>query len=250
MNKVLIGGLLISCTLFTTACATKGYVRKQVASVQDKVTELDQRTSENTKQIAEVDTRAQQGIQTLTASNGQVDKKATEAGSLAQQAQQTATSADSKATSLGNVVANLNNYHVVAQTSVEFKFNDSRLNDDAKKALDDFSGQLSAAQNSMVIVQGSTDNIGEEQYNNDLSQRRAEEVVRYLVANHNVPEYKVRAIGLGKEKPVAPNDTREGRKQNRRAEVQIVSNAEQSPQGATPGAQATSGSEVGQVVPK
>jgi len=164
MNKVLIGGLLISCTLFTTACATKGYVRKQVASLQDKVTELDQRTSENTKQIAEVDTRAQQGIQTLTASNGQVDKKATEAGSLAQQAQQTATSADSKATSLGNVVANLNNYHVVAQTSVEFKFNDSRLNDDAKKALDDFSGQLSAAQNSMVIVQGSTDNIGEEQY--------------------------------------------------------------------------------------
>ena len=250
MNKVLIAGLLISCTLFTTACATKGYVRKEVASLQDKVTELDQRTSENTKQIAEVDTRAQQGIQTLTASNGQVDKKATDAGSLAQQAQQTATSADSKATSLGNVVANLNNYHVVAQTSVEFGFGDSRLNDDAKKALDDFSGQLSAAQNSMVLVQGSTDNIGEEQYNNDLSQRRAEEVVRYLVANHNVPQFMVRAIGLGKDKPVAPNDTREGRKQNRRAEVQIVSNTQQSPQGATPGAQANSGGEVGQVVPK
>ena len=247
MNKVWIVGLMLGCVIFSLGCASKGYVRNQMTPLQDKVNELDQRTAENSKQITDVDTRAQQGIQTLTASNGEVDKKATDAGTIAQQAQQTATSADSKASSLGNVVANLNNYHVVAETSVEFAFADSRLSEDAKKALDDFSGQLASPQNAMVIVQGSTDNIGGEEYNNGLSQRRADEVVRYLVAKHDLPAYKVRTIGLGKEKPIAPNNTSDGRKQNRRADVQIVNNGEPQPsQGNTPG---QTSAEVGQVVP-
>jgi OmpA-OmpF porin, OOP family len=250
MNKVSIVGWLICCIIFSIGCATKGYVRKQTMPLQDKVNELDQRTAENTKQINDVDTRAQQGIQALTASNGQVDKKATDAGTLAQQAQQLATTADTKASSLGNVVANLNNYHVVAETSVEFGFGDARLSADAKKALDDFSGQLSSAQSSMIFVQGRTDDIGGEEYNYGLSQRRAEEVVRYLVAKYDVPAYKVRTIGLGKEKPVAPNNTSDGRKQNRRADVQIVSNGEQPPsQGSTPGQAASAGGEVGRVIP-
>jgi OOP family OmpA-OmpF porin len=57
-----------------------------------------------------------------------------------------------------------------------------------------------------------------------LSPRRAEEVVRYLAPKYDVPAYLVHTIAMEPEKPVASNNTADGRKKNRRADVQVISN--------------------------
>ena len=73
----------------------------------------------------------------------------------------------------------------------------------------------------MLELEGYTDATGTEQYNIGLSQRRAEAVERYLVSK-NLPLFRIAIVGLGKEKPVADNKTRDGRAQNRRVEVRVL----------------------------
>jgi OOP family OmpA-OmpF porin len=70
-----------------------------------------------------------------------------------------------------------------------------------------------------------TDSVGDANYNYQLSQRRAEAVVQYIAAKFNVPPHKFYLIGIGKDQEVATNKTAAGRAQNRRVQVQILSNA-------------------------
>jgi len=224
VNRVLILCVLLMAIVSSIGCATKSYVRKQVTPLLNRVNDLDQRTAENTKDIKDVDARAQQGIQAANSSTEQLSQKTTEAGNQAQQAKDLASSCDTKVASLTNTVSNLDNYHVVAQTLVEFGFDHTGLSNEAQQELDQIGSQLNGSKGYIVVVQGGTDNSGNKEYNYELSQKRAEEVVRYLSSKYNVPPYKVYAIGVGDEKPVAPNNTADGRQKNRRAEVQLMSN--------------------------
>ena len=76
----------------------------------------------------------------------------------------------------------------------------------------------------ILEVTGGTDSTGSAAYNYDLSQRRADSVVQYLAAKYGIAAHRFYLIGIGKDKEVAPNTTAEGRKQNRRVEVQLLSN--------------------------
>jgi OOP family OmpA-OmpF porin len=76
---------------------------------------------------------------------------------------------------------------------------------------------------SKVQVEGHTDGIGTEQYNQKLSERRAEAVRQYLIKEGGVEPGNISAIGYGKTKPVADNKTKEGRAENRRDEILILS---------------------------
>jgi OmpA-OmpF porin, OOP family len=73
-------------------------------------------------------------------------------------------------------------------------------------------------------VEGGTDAVGSSDYNYDLSQRRANAVIQYLAAQHNVPAHKIYLIGLGKDKPVDSNKTADGRAKNRRVDVRLMTN--------------------------
>jgi outer membrane protein OmpA-like peptidoglycan-associated protein len=73
-----------------------------------------------------------------------------------------------------------------------------------------------------VTVEGHTDSTGSAQINMELSQRRAESVKTYLVANNTLPENRIRAAGYGPDRPLAPNTTPEGRAINRRIDVLIA----------------------------
>lgn len=77
----------------------------------------------------------------------------------------------------------------------------------------------------MVEVEGHTDSRGGDGYNKDLSQRRAESVVTYLV-NKGVSRNRLKAIGYGEENPVESNDTTSGRAANRRVEFKILGDVE------------------------
>jgi OmpA-OmpF porin, OOP family len=72
-----------------------------------------------------------------------------------------------------------------------------------------------------ILIEGHTDNTGSLEYNLQLSQLRAQFVESFLVGN-GAPADRIRAIGYGKTRPEAPNDSATGRQQNRRVEIVIL----------------------------
>ena len=84
--------------------------------------------------------------------------------------------------------------------------------------------QLGSAKSYILEVTGGTDSVGSAQYNYSLSQRRADAVVQYLAAKYGVAPHRFYLIGIGKDQYVASNNTAERRKQNRRVQVQLLSN--------------------------
>ena len=238
MNRSLLVVLAGAAMVFDAGCATKKYVRNEAAPVINKTNELDDLTAKNTKDIRDVDARATQGIQGVDQKAGTADQKALAAGQAADQAQQAANQTSGKVDSLTNTVANLDNYRAVADTSVHFAFNSAVLSKKAKAALDQLGADIPNTKGYLIQLIGGTDSVGGAQYNYKLSQERASAVVQYLATKYNVPAYKIYVAGLGKDKEVAPNSSAKGRAQNRRVDVQLMTNIQDSTaaQNVTPAA--------------
>ena len=233
MNRFSAVAVLVAGSLpFTVGCATKKYVRNEVTPTVNKVNELDDLTAKNTRDIKDVDTRAQQGISEVNSKAATADQKALAAGQAADQANQAANQAANRVTSLAGTVENLDNYQQVSQTTVQFGFDKADLTRKAKHALDDMAQQLPNQKHYIIEVQGYTDSTGPADYNYKLSQRRADAVIQYLGSKHNIPAHKIYVIGLGKDAPVAKNSTAAGRAQNRRVDVRIMSNNAETPASA------------------
>jgi outer membrane protein OmpA-like peptidoglycan-associated protein len=184
----------------------------------NRVNELDDLTAKNARDIKDVDTRAQQGIE-------QADQKALAAGQSADKANQNATQAGKRVASLAGTVENLDNYKPVNETTVLFGFNKAELTANDKQTLDDFAQQFSGQKHYIIQVEGYTDSVGSAEYNYQLSQHRADAVIRYLAQKYNVPAYKIFVIGLGKDNPVAQNTSASGRAKNRRVDVRLMTNS-------------------------
>ena len=107
---------------------------------------------------------------------------------------------------------------------------------DDKEQLDQVAANLSNTKGYILALTGGTDSVGDAQYNYQLSNRRADAVVTYLSTKYNIPPHKFYLIGIGKENPVADNHSREGRAQNRRVEIKLMSNMSQSQSAANQGA--------------
>jgi OOP family OmpA-OmpF porin len=208
-----------------TGCATKNYVHTQTAPLVEHTDQLDSKTAANNQQIQEVDSRAQSGITRAQGSADAATVNAQNAGKGAGDAELAANDAVHRADSLDSVVKGLDNYKQAAIVSVTFGFDKAVLTKEDKEQLDAFAAQLGSVTGSILEVTGGTDSTGPAQYNYDLSQRRADAVVQYLASKCGVPAHRFYLIGIGKDKEVAPNTTAEGRKQNRRVQVQLLSNA-------------------------
>jgi OmpA-OmpF porin, OOP family len=208
----------------TVGCASKNYVKQQTTPLINKTNELDDLTAKNTKDIKDVDARVQSGLAAVNSKTDAADQKAQAAGQTAATAQQTADAANGRVTVLTDTVANLDNYHAVAETSVKFGFNKDNLTPKAKEALDQLAANLASTKGYIIALEGGTDSVGPADYNYDLSQRRANSVIQYLAAKYNVPAHKIYVIGLGKDKPVESNKTSAGRADNRRVDVRLMTN--------------------------
>ncbi|HLX38688.1 MAG TPA: OmpA family protein [Candidatus Binataceae bacterium] len=101
---------------------------------------------------------------------------------------------------------------------VHFDFNKSKIRPGDAAILDEAAEILKSHSNVTIYDDGYCDAIGSEEYNLKLSQRRAEAVARYL-EDQGIPETRIIPRGFGKTDFVAPNDTDEGRAQNRRVEL-------------------------------
>jgi len=104
-----------------------------------------------------------------------------------------------------------------------FESNSSELQSATKTNLTELAGTLNKYDDTNVLIEGHTDNTGEEPYNQKLSERRADAVQNFLVTQ-GVDGSRVTTRGYGEEKPVASNDTEGGRASNRRVEVAIYAN--------------------------
>ena len=215
------GICLVLSVALLGGCATKKYVAKTVDPVNAKVNEVDQNQQKTQKQLDEAEPRI-----------SAADEKATSADARASDAQGRADAASKKAdqvrdqlhAELNDRIADLDDYKAASTATVLFKVNSVALSDEAKQQLDQMTtGSLSSAKRYFIAVQGFTDKTGSPEYNLELSRRRAEAVQTYLVAQHNVPVYRIQIVGLGKDKPVNDEKTRDERKENRRVEVTLFS---------------------------
>jgi outer membrane protein OmpA-like peptidoglycan-associated protein len=236
--------MLAAVMAASLGCSTKNYVREQTTPLINKTNELDDLTAKNSRDIKDVDQRAQAGIQAVQAQAAAVDQKALAAGSEADKAQLSANSASQRVDILTNTVINLDNYRPVVETAVHFGFDKDNLTKEAREAIDQLAASVATTKGYIITVEGATDSVGSSEYNYDLSQRRANAVIQYLAAEKNVPGYKIYLIGLGKDKPVESNKTRDGRAKNRRVDIRLMTNTgasttpAQAPSNQTPTASA------------
>jgi len=203
----------------STGCATKKFVRGEVGEVNTKVQGL-------STQVEETQERTRKNEQKI----GEVDTKADAAGKSAQEARQAATTADEKAVAAASKAQAVETasrrlvYEVVlSEDQGNFKFGKAELPDEAKARIDQMVTELKADPKGIYIeIEGHTDAVGGARTNDELGLHRAEAVKRYLYEAHQVPLHKINAISFGEEKPVAPNNTKQGRAQNRRVVIKVL----------------------------
>ena len=235
MRKSLVAASMLALTVAVApACATKKFVRTEVGGVNQKVDtltgtveETQERTRQNTERIGVVDQKAEAAGKAAATAQGAADAaaaRATEANTRAGEANTRATAVSGR---LDEVVASSRRlvYEVtLSEDQGNFRFGRKDLPDDAKARLDELIGQLKADPKGIFIeIEGHTDNVGDKVYNEQLGMERAEAVKRYLYEQHQVPLHKINVISYGEDKPVSPNNTRDGRAQNRRVVVRILS---------------------------
>ncbi len=196
----------------TTACATKKFVRGEVGQVNDKVDTLSRSVEENQERTRTNETRI-----------GEVDQKAVAANQRAEEAAKAATAVNERADAIERASKRMVYEVVLSEDKGNFKFGQAVMPDDTKAELDQLVQRLKAEPNGGFIeIEGHTDNSGNEDFNYKLGLDRAENVKRYLYENHQVPLHKINVISYGEEKPIAPNNTRDGRAQNRRVVIRVL----------------------------
>ena len=96
-----------------------------------------------------------------------------------------------------------------------------KYNDEIKQVAD----FMKAHPEAKVVIEGHTDNVGSEAFNIKLSQERAGSVKAYLVDKFGIESSRLRAVGYGPNRPIASNDTAEGRQKNRRVDAVVEKTA-------------------------
>jgi peptidoglycan-associated lipoprotein len=226
-NKLYAVSVLALAVAVAPACATKKFVRTEVGNVNSKVDtlsgsleETQERTRRNEERIGSVDQKAEAAGRSAQEARGAAD-------AAAQSARQVGTRVDAVQTELNTAVAASRKlvYEVtLSEDQGQFKSGKFELPDTARARLDEVIGQLkSDTKNVFIEIEGHTDNVGAPEFNQVLGMERAEAVKRYLYEQHQIPLHKMNVISYGEEKPVAPNTNRDGRAQNRRVVVKVLS---------------------------
>jgi len=205
-SKLWIVALALAALVGTTGCATKKYVKQETGAVDTRVTEVQ-------GQVEQAQTRLNTHEQTL----GQHEQKIGEISKTAQEALDRAQAA-------GKLAQGKFLYEtVLTDEKVKFGFDTSDLSPEAQAALDQFADQIKQQnQNVYIEIQGHTDNVGSEKYNEELGMLRAESVRRYLNQKHNFPLHRINVISYGETAAIADNSTRQGRAQNRRVALVVL----------------------------
>ena len=200
-NRTMALALLVA--VLASGCASKKYVREEVSretgavhtrvdTLSGQVEQNQTKLREHDEQIAQVSRTAQEALQ-----------RAQEAGKLAE----------------GKLLYET----VLSDDQVRFGFDKAGLSDEARAALDTFATPIvDNNENVYIEIQGHTDSVGSETYNEELGMERAEAVRRYLNMQHKIPLHRMSVISYGESAPVGSNDSRDARAKNRRVVLVVL----------------------------
>ncbi len=215
---VLLGAAALAAS---TACASRGDVRTAAAAAAARietlaatVEETQARTADNEDRIDEVDREVQQATR--------------QAAQMGQQFMETATEA------AGAVNARLDRLEEAANRLIyeltlneahgDFVTNRADLPEGVRARIDELVARIKVEHRNVYLeIEGHTDSTGSEPHNLRLGLERAEAVKMYLYDMHKVPLHKMNVLSFGETWPAAPNDTAEGRAQNRRVVIRVLS---------------------------
>src|ERR1700758_3366856 len=203
--------------------ARKRYVQRQTEPIRDRVNELDELTSANSKAIKDTDQRAQAGIKLASDKANQADEHAIDAGNKATAAQQSAQQVTARVQTVETVVSNIDQYKASNQTEIRFRPGQTMLSKNAKDALDQMAGNLKGQRGYIIEVQGFSSGKGQAAIT--TSQKMAESVVRYLVLNHEIPVYRIYLVGMGNAPLPSSDETAKTKRiSGGRVEISLLKN--------------------------
>lgn len=217
MKQLTLMSLLLAGALVVGGCATKKHVRQQIDPLETKVDQVAARTDEQGRAIEEVKSENEDQDRQLGAAAERIDRAEGRIGEVDGRTEQNARQLEE----LRQRVANLDDYQVASEGTVYFGFDRAELTAETQAELDRMVASMPQAGRYFVSVEGFTDPIGPPQYNLRLSRQRADNVVQYLVLNHNIPVHRIFVIGLGENRLVDEDRTREALAKNRRVEVRL-----------------------------
>jgi len=204
-----------------SSCATKKYVRNRV---NERVTPLENRTGE----LEETSRRNTQEISRISRDVEEVRGRADRAQQAADRAASAAEQANTRVTgveqSVSDLRGNLDKYTLQKTVTILFDVNKSDLTPEATSTLTQLASQIKDRNGFLLEIQGFASAEGDPEKNERLSQARSEAVKKYLADALNIPLFRMYILGFGTSRPVADNSTKEGRIQNRRVEVRLLSN--------------------------
>jgi len=192
MPKTMMVGVAVAAgALWLSGCATPDYVNKHVAVVQGEVTDVQSQQQSQQAHLAQLDQGTRDAME-----------RAEAAGKLAE----------------GKFLYAM----VLSDDSVKFPVDGSQLSPEAETRLQDLAQKLKSENKNVYLeIQGHTDTTGSKPTNMRLGEERAE-AVRLFMNQQGVPLNRMATISYGDTSPVAPNNTREGRAQNRRVVVIVM----------------------------
>jgi outer membrane protein OmpA-like peptidoglycan-associated protein len=190
-SSAVTASVLLAGTIALGGCATKGFVREQVAVVDQRVGTAEQRIGQHDTQLGELDRTSREALERATAAG-----KLAEGKFLYQQ--------------------------VIADDGVKFELGKWVLSPEAEARLTELASRLKSENRNVYLeIQGHADASGAEDYNMRLGEERAEAARRFL-ARQGVALNRMATISYGEEEPAAPNDSQEGRAQNRRVVIVVL----------------------------
>ncbi len=176
--------------------------------------------------VAPAEERITQAEQNAQRVSGQIDElmaisNAARGGAKA--AQESADAAIAGVNATNQRISAVDDYVVQTNQTVNFKVSSAVLSPEGKQNLDNLAQTALTMKGYLIEVTGFASSDGDEKRNKELSRRRAQAVLDYLIETHNIPLRRIGvSYGFGEQQAVADNTTREGRAQNRRVEVKLT----------------------------
>lgn len=220
LRALVVLGLAVVISM-VSACATKKHVRnrinERVTPLENRTGELEETSRRNTQEIG----RLSRDVEDVRLRTERAQQQADRAASSAEQANTRVTTVEQ---SIGDLRSNLDKYTVQKTVTIFFKVRKWDLLPEETAKLDELAGQIKDRNGFLLEIEGFASSDGDTEMNDRLSQARSESVRRYLAERHSVPLFRMSLLGFGESRPVADNETKEGREQNRRVEVRLLTN--------------------------
>jgi outer membrane protein OmpA-like peptidoglycan-associated protein len=180
----------------------------RVTNVDNKVGRVDNKVTAVDEKVASLDTKTTQQMNTIKEDVNTVDEKAEKT--------------DKGLNLLDEKFGNRNNLTVSAERAVQFAFDSAKLDKASIALLDEMAAKVMEDRDAIIVLEGRTDSVGDRDYNLALGERRVEQVRRYLAVDKSVPIYRIHQVSFGAARPIAENNSAEGRQKNRSVTIMVL----------------------------